>query len=300
MSMTERRTEPVGLCFFLLLIAIAPPARSEWLMGGEAAYKYNDNLSLAQQGRDIESGNSLNLRFSPGYHFQATNYTGLTLNADLQADRNFGFTGLSQAAGGVSMDLFHKFGIGREVPWMRAGISTDWHDYANNQRDGWQFTAGISAGKRFSDHWQTTISYQFEAYRADKSVDIPALYILGIEGDAFDTDAHLLSINTVYTVNYRLSLIAGFAKHLGEVTSTTRRSSNIFDASDAITPDPVFGTDRFAYRIDANTNIFSFGISYALTGNVSLNAGYEYRDSNASHGLAYTNNIFSVNAAFRY
>ncbi len=138
-------------------------------------------------------------------------------------------------------------------------------------------------------------------FRSDSRINIPSLVSLsGIQGNAFDTDGHTFSIRAIYTVSYRLSLLFEYGRHMGEVSSTTRRNSAIFNASDAIAPDPVFGSDRFVYRIDADTNIFSFGISYALDNNTSLNAGYEYRDSKADQNINYSNSILYFEFAIRY
>jgi hypothetical protein len=149
--------------------------------------------------------------------------------------------------------------------------------------------------------WNVQASWRFERRRSDEVQDIPFLVDnFGIGGDCWDIDGHSLSLDAVYDVSERLAIVLGYTRRMGETTATTRIGPAVFEASDAIAPDVVFGADRFGYRVDADTNIFAAGLSLAIGDHASLNAGYEYQDSNADRGFEYANHIAHFNALFSW
>ena len=276
-------------------------AFGERLLDTSVALQYNDNLPNASLSRDIKSDTTFEFSLSPGYHSQLTGYTGLTVSADLAVSRQFHYGGLDNIAAGVSTDLRHKFGLGLYAPWAMASGSVRYVNYDDGQRDGWMYTASINAGKLITERFSVQLGYRYEGRRSDDSVDIPALVAnFGISGDAFDTDAHYLDLNGMYQINQRLSVVLGYTFRTGEITSTTLRNSEIFEASDAISVDPVYGPDRFAYRISADTSIFSAGASFALTNRMSFNVSYAYRNSDAYEDLSYNNNLVRIDLLYSF
>ena len=276
-------------------------AYGEWFLDTSVALQYNDNLPNASLDQDIKDDTAFEFSLSPGYHSQLSGYTGLTVSADLGVTRQLDYNGLDNIAAGVNAGLRRKFGLGLYAPWARISGSARYHGYDDGQRDGWLFTASVDGGKLLTDRLSIQLGYRYESRRTNESVHIPALVAnFGIRGDAFDTDAHNLSLNGMYQINQRLSLVLGYTFRTGEITSTTLRNNEIFEASDAISVDPVYGPDRFAYRISADTNIFSAGVSLAITNRMSFNVSYAYRDSDAYEDLSYSNNLVRVALLYNY
>jgi hypothetical protein len=292
---------PAQVCLLLLLFANAPVTVAAWFIDSGLQLEYNNNLANAELDVDIVEDTALLLSLVPGYYLQLDDYSGLSLSAGLDAAKQNDYPGLDNLAAGLNASLRRKFGLGPDVPWSRLSISVARIDFDDQKRDGWKYLAGIAAGKRIGQRWDVQINYLFERRRSDEVEDIPSLASnRGIFGNAYDVDSHSLSATGIFTINVDWALALAYTRRMGEVWSTTLRNSEIFQASDAITPDPVFGADRFAYRIDADSNIFRFGINRGIGNHLSAELGYTYRDSKAKGGLAYTNSLLQFRLNYTY
>ena len=302
--MYEPATRRLHARIALLLIPIACQflscsARAEWFLDASLGLDADSNVPRAQLDSDIEDDGVLMAGVATGYFFQLTDRTGLTLGAEFGADKFFEFEGLDNFSAGLAAAVRTKLGVGVGAPWIRAALSVAHDDYDHALRDAWHYSASISAGVRIGTRWSVQLGYLHERRRADEVRDIPFLRDnFGIDGNAWDIDADNVTASGVYDVSERWSVLFGYARRMGQVTSTTRINNEIFQASDAIAPDEVYGIDRFAYRVDANTNIFSLGLSRAMGDHVSINLGYDYQDSSAEYGLSYANHIGHITVLF--
>ena len=285
----------------MLIFFCSGNASGEWLLDTSIAFQYNDNVPNGSLDQDIKSDSALDFSLSPAFHSQLDGFTGITVGADLKATKQLDYSGLDEVSAGINAAVRKKFGLGLYAIWARISGSAGYHGFDDGQRDGWSCTLAIDAGKLVTDRLSIQAGYRFEGRRTDRSMDIPFLVSnFGIGGDAFDTDAHNFGITGMYQINERLSLLLGYTFRTGQITATTLRNTEIFDASDAIAVDPVFGPDRFAYRIDADTSIFSVGLSLALNYHSSVNVNYIYRDTNAYEDIAYSNNLVHVQLLYRF
>ena len=67
-----------------------------------------------------------------------------------------------------------------------------------------------------------------------------------------------------------------------------------------MTPDPTFGPDALAYKIDATTHLLSVGLSFALGEQASFNLGYERQIGLGDGGIDYSNNVFRASFLYSY
>jgi len=284
-----------------MLIFCSGNASGEWLLDTSIALQYNDNVPNGSLDQDIKSDSALDFTLSPAFHSQLDGFTGITVGADFEATKQLDYSGLDEVSTGINAAIRKKFGLGLYAIWARITGSAGYHGFDDGQRDGWSYALAIDAGKLVTERLSIQAGYRFERRRTDQSVDIPFLVTnFGIGGDAFDTDAHSFGITGLYQINEHVSLVLGYTFRTGQITATTLRNTEIFDASDAIATDPVFGPDRFAYRIDADTSIFSAGLSLALNYHTSVNLNYVYRDTNAYEDIAYSNNLVRVELLYRF
>ena len=82
--------------------------------------------------------------------------------------------------------------------------------------------------------------------------------------------------------------------------STTRQNFEIFEASDAIAPDPTFGNDFFAYRLRGTTQTASLSMSWSLSDRASINVAYSDERTRAYEGLDYRARVANVSFAYGY
>jgi hypothetical protein len=284
-----------------LLLSYITPTQAQWLVNAGAGYEFNDNLPNARLSGDIKSDNAFLANLSAGRYFQLTDSTGLALTADLGGTTYARFDGLNNVFYGATAGLKQKFGLGEYAPWIRLSGSAAYHDFENDPRDGWRYNLSAGIGKRLSERWEVQLNYRYEERNSDHIVNIPFLVNnFGIGGDAFNIAAHNVSLTGIFTVTDKLTAYLGYTRREGDVTSTSREEEEIFEYSDAVAVDNAFGKDTFAYRVQASTNIFSAGLSWALTNHASLNIGYDRQDSTVSKDVQYTNNTGRLNLLYRF
>jgi hypothetical protein len=287
------------------------PVQAQWFGQGGASYEYNNNLSNAQLERDIKSDSAFRVNLSGGHYFQLADYTGLSVSADASGTHYLRFNGLNNVSYGGTATLRQKFGLGELAPWLTVSGSAAHHDFEYSPRSGWRYGAAMTIGKRLSERWEVQLGYRYEAHRSDKINNIPGLttavlhphengYFPAIPGDAFNLDANSLSLTGLFSVTDRLTAYASYTRRQGGITSTTLRNLDVFAASDAIAVDKAFGNDRFAYRIQAGTNMYSTGLSWALNGHSSVNVSYEWINSSASHNISYYTQLAQLNILYSY
>jgi hypothetical protein len=116
----------------------------------------------------------------------------------------------------------------------------------------------------------------------------------------FDQQAHTFSARADFQATPILLVFGACACRLGDVASSTQRNAQIFAASSAVVADPAFGSNVFAYKIDATTHILSAGVSIALGARWSLNVSYVHQIGLGDGGIDYHNNIVGGTVLFSY
>lgn len=284
-----------------LLLSYITPTQAQWLVNAGAGYEFNDNLPNARLSGDIKSDNAFLANLSAGKYFQLADSTSLSLTADLGGTTYARFDGLNNVFYGATAGLKQKFGLGEYAPWLRLSGSAAYHDFENDPRDGWHYNLSAGIGKRLSERWEVQLNYRYEERNSDHIVNDPFLVNnFGIGGDAFNIAAHNVSLTGLFTVTDKLTAYLSYTRREGQATSTSRQEEEIFEYSDAVAVDSAFGNDTFAYRVQAGTNIFSAGLSWALTNHASLNVSYERRDSRVSQDVVYINNIAHLSLLYGF
>jgi Outer membrane protein beta-barrel domain len=292
-SMTRSRRCGLPAVLLTALAMPAAPARADWTAEAEAGAAYESNIGRGQLDSDIRSDTALTLAASAGTFFMPGDRGGLFLSADLSAASNLHYHGLSHLDLGLSAAYKYKFDVGPEAPWLRARGSVTRLNYQNSVRNGWLYAAGVGAGRRIGERWDLRADYGYERRSADENVAVAPEF----SGAAFAQRNRVFSANADYSWSEDTAFLFGYTRRQGDVTPTTQRNFTIFSASTAITADPVFGTDWFAYRLTATTHLVFVGVSRALSPRSSLNFGFERQVSHAEGGNDYTNNLSRISFA---
>lgn len=285
------------------------PVQAQWFGQAGASYEFNNNLPNAQLDRDIKSDSFFRANLSAGQYFQLADYTGLSVSADVGGSHYLRFNDLNNVSYGGTTTLRQKFGLGELAPWLSVSGSAAHYDFEHAPRSGWRYNAAMTVGKRLSERWEVQVGYRYEARRSDQVFNIPGLTTAvlhpqegasAIPGDAFNTDAHSVSLTGLFSVTDRLTAHASYTRREGGITATTLRNLEVFAASESIAVDSAFGNKRYAYRIEAATNLYSAGLSWALNRHSSVNVSYEWIDSSAGQGIAYNSHLAHLNLLYNY
>lgn len=284
-------------------------AHAEWIGNISGQYEFNSNLSNAQPEADINSDSAFRMNLSGGKYFQLTDATGLSITADLGGANQIRFNGLNNISYGLSTSLRHKFGLGNYAPWISASGSAAYHDFENDPRDGWRYNLAIAIGKQLTERFTLQLKYRYEEQIADRIYNIPGLTLqtfeaseppIPIYGDAFNLSAHNVSLTGIFTVTDTLTAYLAYTRREGGITSTIGYEPEILEYGDAVAVDRAFGNNRYAYKVEASTNLVSVGLSLAITGHASLNLGYDWMQTTGAYDLEYTNHIARFNLIYSF
>ena len=284
-------------------------AHAEWIGNVSTQYEFNSNLSNAQPSADINSDSAFRMNLSGGRYFQLTDSTGLSLTADLGGTNQIRFNGLNNVSYGLSTSVRHKFGLGDSAPWISVAGSAAYHDFENDPRDGWRYNLSLTMGKRLTERFTLQLKYRFEEQIADRIYNIPGLTLQTFEadeppipifGDAFNLSAHNVSLTNIFTVTDTLTAYLAYTRREGGITSTISYEPEILEYGDAVAVDRAFGDNRFAYKVDASTNLVSLGLSWAITGHASANLSYDWMETTGAYDLEYTNHIARLNLIYSF
>ena len=278
-----------------LLASHPATAAASWILDADAGLVYETNVGLAQKSPDKKDDVAFATALSTGWAFPLDDRNIFSLTGDLSGAAYAELHGLSHFAAGLTPAFRTKFGLGREAPWLRLWGSAARLEFQNSVRDGWRYRLGAGVGKRFGDRLTVRLDYTFEDRLADHGRVVSRL-----PGDVFDTTSHTYAARVDVAVTDVLTLFTGYAWRQGDVVSTTRRNTEIFNGSTALTRDPVFGPDFFAYRIDATVHSLTFGMSLALGERSSVNVSYERHIGIGPAGLDYSNDVVRAGVLFSY
>jgi hypothetical protein len=276
-----------------LLICCAS-ARADWISDVDAGVLHDSNLNNAERGRVSDS--ALFLVLIAGQRMQLTRDLSLTATAELRGEAYRHVTSMNNVSAGVALALRRKLGVGAAVPWIRLDASAVRLDYEVDVRDSWLYRASIAAGQRFADQWELQVRYGIEA----RSGDHDTAAVRGIPGDAFDLRNHGAVLDVRYSPGETTVLFAAYGWRQGDVVSTSTPSRKIFSASSAITHDPAFGTDTFAYRLDGTSHLFSAGVSHAIGASTALSLSYQHQITHADGHNRYIKNVLAATYSHRF
>jgi hypothetical protein len=280
------------MCSGALLAPV--PAGADWLLDAAAGYTYDDNLPNALNDSDRKADSALNASARAGVSQQLATNTGLTLALLAEQNLYLRYPGLTNFGAGAQARLRHKFGLGGDTPWAALSAQALHRNYHYDYRDGWQYDAGLTVGKRLSDRLTVQGNVHYDRYMADH---VQPTILPGFPTDAYDVWGWTFGARAAYAITESDLLSASYAWRNGTVTAITPRDPEVLEYSSALARDPVFGTapPLVAYRIAGKTDIVSLAWSHAFSPRISMSLSYLYRRTVAPEDLgAYDSNVISI------
>jgi len=261
-------------CLILALPPVLPAAgyygEGAYLDGG-IALRYEDNLSRANRGPDIEEDMVTALSAGAGYLKTLDDRSQLLISAYLAHENFAEFDDLNNIAVNTAIVYTLQPRRGYTQPWYEFSLAASRIQFDDSDiRDSYLFRAGAGAGKRLSDRLSGKITYSYEHRQSDEQV--------------FDTDVHQLDALLVHAWSRAVSLFASYRLQVGEVVSTATPNPEIIAASESVAPDDVFVPGlgpgcmnrRCAYRLDAVGHIFEAGLEVGLNALLTLDISGRY------------------------
>ena len=280
-------------------MVLASTASAEAYFNLDTKLKYDNNLTNAQRSSDIVGDALVVANINGGYYFQFSDSNSLRLQADLGAEAYNTYHGLNNVSLGGSAFLKHKWDLGLYAPWTGVSVSATRLDYNENVRDGWQYQAQLSAGKRVAEHLDLWVDFAIQRRTADKDTEVDP----GVSGAAFDTFNKVLKLDAVYTFDDGTFLTLGYQLRRGDVVSTTIEESpdGTWDSIlRAVALDPTFGPHAEAYTIGGTTHTFGMRISTVLSTNSVLGFEYQRHITHADGNINYYKSIPALTLSYSF
>lgn len=298
MNPTSIRSKLGGLRLACALLAgvTSAPATAEWLLDADAGVLYDSNLNRAYESADIRADGAFTLSAAGGSHFALSGADGLTLTASAQSEIYHRFHGLNLLGLGGTALYRHKFGLGYAAPWILLAASASHDNYREDIRDSDRVELRAEMGKRFTEAFDMAFGGRFERRYAKNDQPV----VPGISGKVFDLRGQSAYARAGYAVSDPLLLGVELAVRRGDVVAATRRDFDIFIVSNAIAPDPTFGSDFFAYRLRGTTDTARLTASWAFDNRSSLNFAYADERTDATGGIVYRSHSANLVFAWRY
>ncbi|WP_420264906.1 hypothetical protein [Candidatus Magnetominusculus dajiuhuensis] len=294
--------EIINCCVLLCLLIIIFPSRlcaewADWIADVSLSTEYRNNINYMFAYDEKRGDFVTSPAISLGRYYQLGEYTRLRLTADISSEVFGLYHRLDSILAGPSFVLVQKLGIGHEIPWISLKGSASYLTVSDSNRDSVIYTAGINAGGYVSERIDLQAGYLFTARRGKglKAAED------GASGRVFDLNSHRISLIANFLIAPSLVITPGYSFNTGDFVSSACRDyvSEIKEYSKANTLDNDYGEPMWTYKMHGHSHQLTFGASYALTGHLSLNAGYSYVLGQAN-GWKYYENIEKFAVMYSY
>ena len=256
---------------------------------GDVTGRYDDNVTRAESDADIEEDfvGSLLARVELVKKINAT--SGFIFSGSAEGEKYAEFEELDNIniKGTVSYKLHTGFGF--FAPRLSFDASVNTRSYVNEQRSGNGYELATQLTRRMGESLTLNGGLRYRNFSADSEV-------FSVE----DTSAF---INADLLVSPRIALYSTFRFITGDVVSTAQPTLNIINASDAIEADEAFGgfaTNRFVYRLEADTITVVLGGNYAFDSRSSVDASLLYIDTEAEGDIYYARTQYRISYLRRF
>ncbi len=271
----------------LFLFSCATFAASPIQTDISAGYTYDDNVTRAEQDRDIEKDSILNLDASASYNIPFNEKSYFSLKGKLEINRYLDFDKLSNTRLGIHGSYNFRPFDGYTATRFFALATYERRFYGSDQRDGNATTLQLGLSKRLTD-----IVTVYAGYIKEK---VDANHIV------FEADNDRLYLDLDYRTSPRNTLYTTFGYLDGDLVTTARSGLGIVynywvidDAFTDLTP------TRWAYRQTGTATTIRLGNNFAFNSSQAIDVSVLYYKSESDSGGTYSGLITNLSYFYRF
>jgi hypothetical protein len=283
-----------NLLRFLIVLSAASASGSagaQWAVDAEAMRLYDSNVSHGQLAGDVVGDSVTRVSVAASRELYAVADSSIALTGDAAVAEYDRYRDLSNAALRATLTGRSKFGVGPTAPWLELSASAAREAYHATLRNGNRYAAALTGGRRFSESFDAQLGVRYDRRRADN--DVPDS--IWVSGRAFDLQGRSVFAQANLAISQSLAANLGLSVRRGDVVSTASETPLIWAAANAISPDPAFGDERYAYRLSgAATRSVSFALSWALGAHSSINGRVADEHTRAHDGFGYHSKVMAI------
>lgn len=283
----------------LLLACCSHNTFAQWYGNSTLELTGNDNISRSPAAQQEKRDHGLRAGISAGYHFQPADYTGLTVDVSLAREQFRRYSGLSNTRASLGGTLSHKFGLGERVPVVSIGASIERSTHNLSLRNNWLYAMQIGVQQRISDSLLLRLGISRQLQHGDYNRPRPAP-APPMPGDVWNLDNTVGGATIEWDTGEASWLSAAVQYRHGDTVSSVKPSPRFLVQSTAVTVDPTFGAGEVAYRLDADTRLFSLDWNLAVSGSATIFVGAERQLSRGGTDLSYRTGIIRAGLIVSY
>jgi len=282
--MSRLRLPACALCLLLPALVHAGEGHGGSSTSGDVTLVYNSNVTNAEMKDDIADDYSLEGELS--YTYSTPSLAGHSFHWTVSAlGAKFDqFTNLDRAELKVEGAYDVQFTRGFSAPVYEFSASVKAIDSASVIRDGWQVELGAMATSELTDRVTARAGLRLTRREAT-------------DYDVFDLKRGNVFVNADWLKSSRSVFYGTYIFSRGDVVSTAVPTLKIIDAAQVIEPDDAFGgvpANRFAYRLNADVNILTFGYNRAVGAQGAIDVSVESLFADADGGNQYQRTITRI------
>ncbi|MCP4431487.1 MAG: hypothetical protein GY806_10950 [Gammaproteobacteria bacterium] len=249
----------------------------------------DDNIRLAQNDLDIRSDLVTSMALQAKGTLELDKFSILDFGTRATYNKFKTFDTLDSLDFDINARFRFGFNAGFTAPTYFVGGSIGGTEFTETEmRDSNHIS--LSAGL---NKWITnTISMNLGwGYRKHES-----------KSRAYDTSQNSLFVNLDTNLSSTSLVYTTITYATGDIVSSATPTLDIINAADVIEPDDAFGgigLNQFAYRIDTDTIIFTFGYNKIITQGLSLDVSARFVESTAS-SIGYDRTLLTAGLLGRF
>ena len=275
-----------------LLAAVFGAASPTWAFAralsvdGELGYATDDNVTRAARAPEILDDRFATVGAGFTWRQPVARHVRAVARAFGRYEHFEDYSELSNAVGGASLNVQFRARGSLLAPTYSFFGKAQIADYGSAMRDSYLYSWGVSVEKSLTDRIITSLS--LAANERDSKSEV------------FDTGEVSASLNLDYQFTRRVATYLGYQYLEGDIVSTASPFwLAIINEASAIQADDAFGgaaANRFAYRLNGETQLVTLGINFAIDERNAVDLSGRYADAESESGIRYKRN--SVNLAY--
>ena len=287
------------ICTLLAIssITLLTNAAADDFASFESRIKHDDNVGNSRVRYAVTDTVVTNtLRFGRTIDVGEDPYL-LTFNGKLNNQTYHRLDGLNQLALGTGVDLKKKLGLGPYAPIVAANINFERQQFQQEDKNQSVQVLELRASKRVWDALNLSIHASTERRHAADNNSVKP----GFSGAVYDGSNRQLSLSADYTWWANSILSLQYSIRRGDlVVSTITDSAAIIHVAKAIRPDPAFGSDREAYKVEGEIKSLGLSFTYPISSQWDVRIDRQQHQSTVVNGVKYDRHAYSFNVRYQF
>ncbi len=283
--------------FISTLILQCQLAKADDFASFESQFKHDNNVGNSRVRYavgDTVFTNTLNLgqRLSIGEDPYFLSFAGKLSGSSYNQ-----LTGLGHRDVGFQFDLQKKWGLGPYAPIFGAQLAYERQLFQQTDRTQNIQRFELRASKRVLDSLNLSARWSSTQHHPSDNTSVEEDH----PGNVYETRYRNWNFSADYTVFGDHTISLQYGHRNGDLVVTTiADSAAIYNVAKAIRPDPSFGPDRDAYRLEGT--IKTWGLSYTLpiTRQWNLQLDAQQHDSRVSNSVSYSRKVIGLAAHYQF